>query len=217
MYLRHPSEALTQAFRARPFQGADPRAARAIFVGLDANYGEAIDQSPVFSDVLDYLADGVRFCKVRGVHHPFLLSGYRGDGRKYHKTFARIAITSQNATDISFVELLHVPTVGRSVLTLGDLDVAHLRWINSVITTGAARAVFIPTAVAAMMRRSRVFPWLPDTPTDIGRALKIWRKLGPTTVYWHYHFSVYGKFESKKAEQLMEIRELLSADTSPAA
>jgi hypothetical protein len=39
----------------------------------------------------------------------------------------------------------------------------------------------------------------------LGGPLKVWRKTGSKTIYWHYHFSVYGKFEQKKAGQLKAI------------
>src|SRR5262245_44968198 len=122
MYLAHPSERLNRAFAARPFQGAEPEKAAFLFVGLDANYSANVEASPIFATLLEYLEDGVAFWRKSGVHHPFLLEEYRGDGRKYHKTFADIGFTPANAADVSFVELLHVPTVGRSKLVADDLN-----------------------------------------------------------------------------------------------
>src|SRR5688572_27661806 len=63
-YGAHPSEALNRAFAARPYQGAEPEAARFLFVGLDANYSPTIEQSAVFERILDYLNDGVAFWKL---------------------------------------------------------------------------------------------------------------------------------------------------------
>jgi hypothetical protein len=209
MYAPHPNAALTAAFRARPFQGGDPTHAHIVFVGLDANYDSEIEHASIFPAVLNYLEDGVRFCREHGVHHPFLLPGYRGDGRKYHQTFARLGLSSENVATVSFIELLHLPTVGRSRLTPADLDPDHLRWVNGILTAGRARAVFLPTSVASLMRRSHAFPWLPRVPAEDMGALKIWCRGGQTTLYWHYHLSVYGKFEQKKAQQLSQIRTLL--------
>src|SRR5690349_12751256 len=110
MYNAHPSSTLTATFASRPFQGAAPDAATFLFVGLDANYSPTIEDSPIFAELLRYLADGVAFWRKYGVHHPFLLPQYRGDGRRYHQAFARIGFTPANAADVSFVELLHVPT-----------------------------------------------------------------------------------------------------------
>ena len=117
-YRLHPSGALNRAFAARPYQGAEPEKATFLFVGLDANYSPAIEQNAVFDRVLDYLEDGVAFWKTHGVHHPFLLPQYRGDGQKYHKTFARIGFRPEHAEEVSFIEMLHVPTVGQSKLTI---------------------------------------------------------------------------------------------------
>lgn len=79
VYYAHTSELLNREFTARPFQGATPESATFLFVGLDANYSPTIEQSPVFPRLLEYLKDGVAFWRRYGVHHPFLLPGYRGD------------------------------------------------------------------------------------------------------------------------------------------
>ena len=211
MYDSHPSVALNRVFAARPFQGAEPERATYLFVGLDANYSPLIEQNAVFGRVLDYLDDGVAFWKLHGVHHPFLLPEYRGDGRKYHKTFSAIGFRSEHADQVSFVEMLHVPTVGRSNLTIGDLDKDHLARLRAAIEHGDARYIFVPEGVARLMRESSMFEWMPKLPSDTGGALKIWRKTGSKTIYWHYHFSVYGKFEQKKTDQLKAIGQLLNS------
>jgi hypothetical protein len=209
MYDPHPSVALNRAFAARPFQGAEPERATYLFVGLDANYSPLIEQNAVFGRVLDYLDDGVAFWKLHGVHHPFLLPEYRGDGRKYHKTFSAIGFRPEHADQVSFIEMMHVPTVGRSNLTIDDLDKDHLARLRDAIEHGDARHIFVPEGVARLMRESSMFEWIPKLPSDTGGALKIWRKTGSKTIYWHYHFSVYGKFEQKKADQLQAIGQLL--------
>lgn len=85
MYNPHPSIHLNQAFSEKPFQGVPPETAMFLFLGLDANYSEVIEQSPIFCELLKYHENGVTFWKEYGVHHPFLLEGYRGDGRFYHR------------------------------------------------------------------------------------------------------------------------------------
>jgi len=116
VYILHPSPELRALFAAKPYQGVAPDKATFLFVGLDANYDEAIDFSPVFPFIREYHTDGVAFWRRYGVHHPFLLPQYSGDGQLYHRSFARIGFGPQHANLVSFVELLHVPTVGRDKL-----------------------------------------------------------------------------------------------------
>jgi hypothetical protein len=209
MYHSHPSDALNRAFAAHPYQGVEPERARFLFVGLDANYSPTIEQTPIFPKLLAYLKDGVGFWQTHNVHHPFLLPEYKGDGRKYHKTFSRIGFTAANAAQVSFVELVHVPTFGRSALVNEDLDRDHLERLNRAIEHGNARHVFIPDGVAKLMRASSLFPWMPRTPVDVGGPLKVWHKTDRRTVHWHYHLSAYGKFEQEKTKQLNAIRDLM--------
>ena len=209
MYDPHPSVALNRAFAARPFQGAEPERATYLFVGLDANYSPLIEQNAVFGRVLDYLDDGVAFWRSHGVHHPFLLPEYRGDGRKYHKTFSAIGFRPEHADQVSFIEMLHVPTVGRSNLTIDDLDNDHLARLRDAIEHGDARHIFVPEGVARLMRESSMFQWMPKVPSDTGGPLKICRKTGSKTIYWHYHFSYWGR--PQKVEQLKAIGQLLNA------
>jgi len=71
----HQDRGLQGAFRNKPWQGADPQKAEFICCGLDANFATDIASSPVYHDVLEYLADAVLFWQRHGVHHPFLLPG----------------------------------------------------------------------------------------------------------------------------------------------
>src|SRR5690349_6421729 len=97
MYTPHPSRELTELFARKPYQGVAPENATFLFVGLDANYDERIATSTIFSNVLEYHSDGVAFWRAHGVHHPFLLPGYSGDGRVYHRNFARIGFRREHA------------------------------------------------------------------------------------------------------------------------
>jgi hypothetical protein len=211
MYFLHPSRELCDLFALKPYQGAVPQEADFLFVGLDANYDEGIASAPIFSKVLEYHCDGVAFWRKYGVHHPFLLAGYTGDGRRYHRTFARIGFSPAHANLVSFVELLHVPTVGRNVLVPEDLAHEHLKWLNNVIRQGGARHVFIADKVARLMRTTRLFPWLPHVPDRTLGWLGIWGQLGAKTVYSHLHFSVYGKFQQRLTAELAAIRGLFCA------
>jgi hypothetical protein len=209
MYFPHPSEQLQLAFAARPYQGAAPESAAFLFVGLDANYAEGIANHRIFPALLDYLSNGVEFWRRTGTHHPFLLPGYGNlDGAKYHRAFASIGFRPEHAPLVSFVELIHLPTYGRSKLVPGDLKLSHLDWLNRIITAGMARHVFVPDGVARLARASGAFAWMPKVPHSDGGALSIWYRAARTTVYCHYHLSVYGHQERKKQEQLGEIRRL---------
>ena len=104
--------------------------------------------------------------------------------------------------------MLHVPTVGQSKLTIGDLDRDHLARLHGAIEGGSTRHIFVSPDVARLMRESSVFPWMPKAPSDTGGPLKIWRKTGSKTIYWHYHFSYWGR--PQKADQLKAIGQLLN-------
>lgn len=109
MYQSHPSTVLSELFARKPYQGVSPEEATFLFVGLDANYSSDIEQSTVFPALRAYHEDGPAVWRRYGVHHPFLLPDYKGDGRRYHKTFAKIGFTPDHADMVSFAELLHLP------------------------------------------------------------------------------------------------------------
>lgn len=210
MYTIHPNQVLNRAFFRKPFQGVEPTKAKYLFVGLDANYSQTVDKNRIFKYLIDYLEDGVSFWKTYGVHHPFLLSDYKkGDGWKYHHTFSKIGFQTEHADQVSFIELLHIPTCGRSKLKASDLDVEHLIFLQNAIVNGSARYIFISDGVARLMRNFPIFSWMPKQARDIGLPLKLWAEVENKRIYWHYHFSVYGKFERGKNEQLIEIGKII--------
>lgn len=217
MYDMHPSGELRRLFERKPYQGADPLTASVLFIGLDANFGADIDSTDVFPRVVEYLSDGVAFWRTSGVHHPFLLPEYRGDGRFYHRSFARLGFSAALAHRISFVELIEVPTVGTNKLSVHDLNRTHLSRLQRWIESEATKMVFVPSAVGALMFESRAFPWMKRKRPRIDNRLnhlKLWGHVGPAPVYWHYHFSVYGKFEAEKKKQLAEMASIVTAVTS---
>jgi hypothetical protein len=197
---------LNSLFVEKPFQGVAPEVAKFIFVGLDANYRADIESHPIFPKIYEYHNDGVSFWQEYKVHHPFLLQEYSGDGRFYHASFARIGFAPRHAQMVSFVELLHVPTTGRSALTIADLDPAHLERVNHWITHGKAEYVFLSSKVKNLMNASSAFPWLPRNPIDQTGALKVLFRAPQKTVYSHLHFSTYGKFAGRKQEEARIIR-----------
>ena len=208
MYVPHPSQELQALFARKPYQGADPSTATFLFVGLDANYDPSVESTPSFSSIAEYHEDGVAFWRSYGVHHPFLLPSYRGDGRRYHLNFSRIGFAPSHAHLVSFVELLHVPTVGRSQLAAGDLSFSHLRQLNSLIRTGNAQHIFVSAGVTLLMRESGAFPWLPKKPLTSG-TLPVLHREGGRTVYSHLHFSNYGKFQQQLEAEARAIHFLL--------
>jgi len=120
MFSLHPSPELNNLFKEKPYQGVSPDEAIFLFVGLDANYHRLIDTQPIFSKIIEYHNDSVGFWQKYGVHHPFLLNEYSGDGQLYHRNFSRIGFQPEHADLVSFIELLHLPTFGRSNLVNSD-------------------------------------------------------------------------------------------------
>ena len=208
MYQRHPGKKLNELFQEKPFQGVSPEKAEFLFVGLDANYAENIESQNIFDNIIEYHLDGVGFWQKYKVHHPFLLNEYRGDGRKYHKNFARIGFQEKDANLVSFVELLPFPTVGRNKLTVDDLPEKHLRKVNDWIINNSAKFIFISSGVANLMRKSGQFSWLSEKTKEHFRNLGIIWQRQNKIVFSHLHFSNYGKFESQMLLEAQTIREL---------
>lgn len=211
MYQPHPSTRLQELFRAKPYQGARPWDAGFVFIGLDANYAPDLERTRAFRDVLEYHENGVAFWQRHRVHHPFLLPIYNGAGRPYHRNFARIGFTHCDAARVSFVELLHLPTTGRSRLEVQDLDPGHLQTLNALINEGRPRHVFVSGSVAELMRRSRFFPWLASRVRSRDEGLPVLHKVGPTTVYQHLHFSSWGECQDQKRREAAAIAALITA------
>jgi len=209
MYAAHPNQALQRHFAERPYQGAEPAQAKYLFVGLDANYAADIENGPIFASVLDYHRDGIGFWKRHGVHHPFLLPTYRGDGRRYHQNFARIGLGPESAENVSFVELLHEPTTGRNALVAADLLHSHLDFVAFAILRGRAQRIFVSASVAALMRKSGRFPWLGKPGQGV---LPVLFRDSSRTVHQHLHFSNYGKFQRQLDIEAQAISDLLRGD-----
>lgn len=176
MYITHPNEKLYELFKQKPYQGVAPENALFLFIGLDANYAENTSSQGVFPKIIEYHHNGVSFWKKYNVHHPFLLPEYKGDGRLYHRSFAKTGFLPSHAPMISFIELLHVPTVGRSRLVPSDLDKQHLTYIDSAIMDGHSRHIFVSSAVAKLMKLSGAFPWLKSKPEVINDGLSVYHR-----------------------------------------
>jgi hypothetical protein len=117
----------------------------------------------------------------------------------------------EKAEDVSFAELLHVPTYGRSSLTTEDLDPTHLGRLNIAILHGRAEFMFIPAGVGRLMNESGYFRWMPQEPTSEEGPLKIWLRTENKSVYWHYHLSCYGWQLEVLNRQMIQIRRLVKS------
>ena len=141
---KHPSEQLQKLFMDHPYQIQAPEEAKVIFLSLDANWDINIEKdSNYFNETLRYLSDGVKYWETEKIHTPMLKDNYNGDGKRYHKQFTKLGLTSENAKDICFMELLNVCTYGSSTskegkkeylgLLLSDENKEHLKRISNLI------------------------------------------------------------------------------------
>ncbi|HMO47242.1 MAG TPA: hypothetical protein PKB14_14570 [Rubrivivax sp.] len=209
MYLRHPSVELQKLFASRPFQGADPLHAVFLFVGLDANYDADIERTRFFARVREYHEDGPRFWRTYGVHHPFLLPDYQGDGRFYHRSFARIGFSPRHADDVSFVEAVGVPTAGRSDLEPHDLDPLHIAWLARVLLAPGPGCVFLSSKVLRLLRSQAPLSFLPSRPSGEAFGLPLLLNAREKYFFHHQHFSAYGKAARQKQLEAEAIRKLM--------
>lgn len=155
--------------------------------------------------------DGVRYWKERGVHHPFRLPEYRGDGALYHRRFAEIGFTSDHAERVSFVELIDVPTSGRSNLQPNDLKQSQLDRLRNWVLGGRAAYIFIPAGVGRLLRRTPQFSWLPDEPISHEGSLPVLFRSLQKVVYAPFHFSCVGKncLKKDRDRQIKDIGKLI--------
>lgn len=221
MYHPHLDPGLNAAFKKRPYQGAPPGSAgcHVLFIGLDANFDPGISKHPIYPSVLDYLADGPRFWKTYKVHHPFLLPGYTGGGRRYHANFAKIGLNAvPHAHCVSFIELIDVPTFGKSAITLGVLSSTHMKRIDAWINAPPTRLVFISKQAGALMAASGFFGWIHKKPiaSPSVSSLKVWGTTpSGVNVFDHLHFSVYGRWHAQLVKERSEINRLVTAPSGP--
>ena len=205
------NDKLIELFLHKPYQGADPATAQFLLFGLDANYAPDVGEQPCFPEIVAYLEDGVRYWKERGHHHPFLHPEYRGDGALYHRRFAEIGFTNEHAELVSFVELIDVPTSGRSSLRVSDLAAPHLNRLREWVLNGSATYIFIPPGVAGLLRLTPQFSWLPEKPISHDGSLPVLFRSDRKVVFSPFHFSCVGKHCLKKYRdlQIQDIGELL--------
>ena len=187
----HPSPRLNFYFGRRPYQGADPGNAQHIFIGEDANFAPDIEEQAIWPCVEEYLTDGVAFWNRHGVHHPFLLEGYNGQGALYHGHYNAILNHEGGVANgvaaplpvnirqsISFVEYLDRPTTGNGNIDNADMvnEVRgrwHFGWLAQLLIRrhgDPARTVYLSKGVARNLRSdtARLYPGLvPANPTEV--------------------------------------------------
>jgi len=194
-YGKHANTDLVNLFQKKPYQGQNPESAIIIFVGLDANYSELILDC-FFDEIIEYQTDGIKFWNKYGKHHPFLLDDYplpkNKDGVHYHRHFAKLKLDKSYATHISFVELLDIPTMGKTdeKIFFELLNPKHLAWLDKIFLDGAERAVFLSNSVIVKMKNKQCkgyFDWLPKKVDNKGFI----KKVGNTSFYKYSHFSAY--------------------------
>jgi hypothetical protein len=197
-YQIHPSERLQRLFSDQefPHQGQDPRTAKVVFVGLDANYSPDItDGHPFFERIIEYHQDSVKFWQKHGAHHPFLLPEYpfkkNTGGVPYHRKFGWMGLTPDYAGQISFIELLDVPTTGRTENDqFWDLfSQEHAKRIDDLVRDRSPRLVMLSRSLTEnYMRKAykkwHFFQWLPGQ-FQLGEM----KRVGETVIYGAPHFS----------------------------
>jgi hypothetical protein len=213
----HPSSDLVRLFAAKPFQGQDPSKAKVIFLGLDANFAPNIEAEGFFSSIKEYLEDGVTFWENKKVHHPFLLPNYpKGDGVTFHQRFAKLKLNDNRAKDISFVELLDVPTVGKTNYTQLKqlLNRDHLIDLETILRSNSHQKTLLLSKsvynqLSKVKRDFNVFQWLPkDINTELNK-LKLIYEEHYLKVYIMTHFSA-----AISDKHLIEISSAITADNT---
>ena len=197
-YGLHPSQQLQALFRQQtfPHQGQDPEKASIVVVGLDANYSPEISETPsFFRKIVEYHADGVGFWERYGVHHPFLLPSYplkkNTGGVPYHRRFSWMGLSAEYARHISFIELLDLPTTGRTEKAefWRLFRAEHARRIDALVARGERRMIILSKSLvsnymAYARKRWPVFEWVPEH-----FALGQLGLIGETVVVGAPHFS----------------------------
>jgi hypothetical protein len=215
----HPSIELVELFKNRPFQGQDPQKASIIFLSSDANYSPEISRPPFFNRILEYHRDGVAFWEEEDVHHPFLLPDYplprNTGGVPFHRNFSNIGLDSDYAKNISFLEILNVPTTGNKsenmpeFYRLASLCLNHLRDIENLMKNGGHKLFFVPKRVLedniVRIRRENnninIFPFLDDLITrPVGSSIVLPKGNKIMTIFHFAAWQIHGQIPSIRSE-----------------
>lgn len=148
---------------------------------------------------------------------------YHGSGRLYHDRFSRIGFKPDDADLVSFVELLHVPTTGRSNLNASDLSLEHLNKLAEWFDYGSAMYIFfVSRKVTELMRQKKPsLDLLPQNQVIINddfENLKVLRKKNGQIIYEIYHLSCHYDWQWSMLErQINDIRAIVRTFTQPHA
>ena len=218
-FAKHPSTRMVELFNQKPFQGQVPEKAKILFLSSDANYSPEISDHPFFEYILEYQKDGVAFWEKYGCHHPFLLPSYPFNKSKggvpFHRNFSKIGLNTKHAENVSFLELLDVPTIGNKSQNRKEffdlLSLPHLKRIDDLITKGEGKLFLIPGGVLRDMyqigKKYPVFQWLDCDPIKLKMYLK---EINRNRIKQIYHFSS-SQIHSQIPEISDEINEWLNA------
>lgn len=196
-FQKHNSTEMASLFQDKPYQGQDPQKAKILFLSSDANYSPQISEHAFFKYILEYQDDGVNFWKKYNVHHPFLLPQYpfhKGKaGVPFHRNFSKLNLSSDYADQISFIELLDIPTIGNKSankkLFWKLVSEKHLKYLDTIIQEDNEKLILISGAVLRDMKKMKklynVFNWL-NLPKS---KSKYEYKINNTRIREIYHFS----------------------------
>lgn len=213
-YSKHPSAELNMIFTERPFQGQHPAKADFIFLGIDANFAPGIETTIFYPFIKEYLADGVSFWKKYNVHHPFRLPQYpNGDGSVYHRNFAKLNLSSLFAEKISFVELLNIPTVGKTNQKefLELVSPGYIQNLeNILLNSGTKKTLFFSKSVLKYLQgikaNHKLFTWLPEVLDFRINNISLIFENESLRIYGVTHFSA-----AISNEHLKQIQEVITA------
>lgn len=194
----HPSKMLIELFKTKPYQGQSPLDANIIFLSSDANYSPEISNHSFFNSIIEYQQDGIKFWENYGHHHPFLLNNFpfnkTSGGRPFHNNFSRLGLTQAYAKNISFLELLDIPTIGNKSenknLFYSLINERHLKFIDDLIYSDSKKLIFISNGVLKDMHliksKYKVFEWLENKSKD---KSKLSQRIKSNEIREIYHFS----------------------------
>ena len=147
------SVALRHFWVGHHYQGQCPERAKNVFIGLDPNWDENIDDH-LLGLIRDYFDNLEGFWDEHHEHHPLLVLG-NGDGLTYHRNVRKLFNFKVGAGNwpalrtlvmsTSFVELLGTPTYGNATEHVPQywdylLDPNNIGFLQNVIV----RQVFVP-------------------------------------------------------------------------
>lgn len=197
-FSKHTSTEMVELFSKKPFQGQSPEKADIVFLSSDANYSPEISNHPFFKYILEYQKDGISFWKKYGCHHPFLLPNYpfnkNTGGVPFHRNFSKIGLGGKYAENISFLELLDIPTIGNKShnkkLFYELASRPHLEYIENLMLSDSNKLFFVSNGVLKdieiLRKKHSVFKWL-----DLPAQGQLSKEVKSNKIQEIYHFSAW--------------------------